>query len=181
MSKSEAKMNRWFRDMPDRFKTRDLCEKVVRQEVEMFFYTPNDLRSQEMCDYVIMEGKGHWLFFDINDEFKNIEMCRYVVRENCEMVIFVPDRFKTREMCNNAVFEDKSLIKNVSDWFVTAEMLEKCKDKEWLEGFRRCKAQMAKIEEKLLPIAWHPDRTIDWCFSEDKKQDLEKLWEPCHS
>ena len=46
----------------------------------------------------------------------------------------------------------------------------------WLKGYNQRKAQKAKIKEELLPIAWHPDRVIDWCFSEDKKKDLEKLW-----
>ena len=37
-------------------------------------------------------------------------------------------------------------------------------------------AQKAKIKEKHLPIASHPDRVMDWCISEDKKKETEKLW-----
>ena len=29
---------------------------------------------------------------------------------------------------------------------------------------------------ELLPVAMHPDRVIDWCFDEDEKGALEKLW-----
>ena len=32
------------------------------------------------------------------------------------------------------------------------------------------------IMKELLPIAWHPDRVLDWCFDEDDKRDLKKLW-----
>ena len=32
------------------------------------------------------------------------------------------------------------------------------------------------LENELMPITWHPDRVIDWCFDEDQKRDLKKLW-----
>ena len=31
------------------------------------------------------------------------------------------------------------------------------------------KAQKTSIKEELIPIAWHPDRVMDWCMSEDEK------------
>ena len=36
-----------------------------------------------------------------------------------------------------------------------------------------------KIAKELLPIAWHPDRAVDWCFDEDEKKDLHILWGNC--
>ena len=39
----------------------------------------------------------------------------------------------------------------------------------WYEGHQKRKAQKAKIIEELLPIAWHPNRVMDWCMSEDQK------------
>ena len=39
----------------------------------------------------------------------------------------------------------------------------------WYEGHRKRKAQKAEIIEELLPIAWHPNRVMDWCMSEDQK------------
>ena len=47
----------------------------------------------------------------------------------------------------------KFVPKFVPDWFVTAEMLEKCQDEEWLEAYKQRKAQKAMIKEELLPIA----------------------------
>ena len=84
----------------------------------------------------------------------------------------IPDKLKTREMCEQAVSEQPGCLKYVPDWFITAEMLEKCQDKEeeWFEGFKRRKAQRLKIKEELLPVTWHPDRVFDWCFSEDEKK-----------
>ena len=68
------------------------------------------------------------MFPDINVKFQTLEMCNQAVSELPWCLQFVHNKYKTRDMCNNAVFEDHSQIKHVPDWFVTAEMLEKCKD-----------------------------------------------------
>ena len=77
----------------------------------------------------------------------------------------IPDYLKTQEMCN--------------DWFVTQGQIDLWHDDDywhdddklikWYEGYQKRMAQKAKIKEELLPIAWHPDRVMDWCMSEDEK------------
>ena len=47
---------------------------------------------------------------------------------------------------------------------------------KWYDGYRARKAQKASLKEELLPIAWYPSRYWDWCMSEDKKRETEKLW-----
>ena len=41
----------------------------------------------------------------------------------------------------------------------------------WLSGtiVKARKSQQAEIKEELSPIAWHPDRMMDWYMSEDEK------------
>ena len=34
----------------------------------------------------------------------------------------------------------------------------------------------AKIDNELLPIAWHPDRFWDWCMPEDEKKEISKIF-----
>ena len=95
------------------------------------------------------------------------------------MFQYVPEHFITPKKCvTRLVRENNDMFKYVPDWFVTAEMLEKYQDEEMagLKSYKQRKAQKAKIKEELLPVAWHPDRVIDWCFSEDEKEVLEKLW-----
>ena len=41
---------------------------------------------------------------------------------------------------------------------------------EWYDGYKKRTAQKAKIKEELLPIAWHPNRVMNWCMSEDEKR-----------
>ena len=71
-------------------------------------------------------------------------------------------------------------MQHVLDYFVTQRLIELwnddngyCHDDEiikWYDGYQKRKAQKAKIKEELLPIAWHPDRVMDWCMSEDEKR-----------
>ena len=47
---------------------------------------------------------------------------------------------------------------------------------KWYENYKKRKAQKASIKEELASIAWHPSRHLEWCMSEDEKQETEKLW-----
>ena len=62
------------------------------------------------------------------------------------------------------------------DWFVTKQQQKIWHDNDEIigyhEGYQKRKAQKAKIKEELLPIAWHPDRVMDWCMLDKEK----RLW-----
>ena len=83
-------------------------------------------------------------------------------------------------MCNEVVRRRPWLF---TDWFVTQDQLklwhdddDDCDDDELIEryeGYQKRKAQKAQIKEELMPIAWHPDRVMDWCMSEDEKEGWE--------
>ena len=76
------------------------------------------------------------------------------------------DHFKTQEMFNEAMREDSYAFKFVPDWFVTQQQVKirhdddhYCNDNElikWYVGYEKHEAQKAKIEEKLMLVAWHP-------------------------
>ena len=40
---------------------------------------------------------------------------------------------------------------------------------EWYDSYQKRKAQKNSIKEELLPMAWHPDRVMDWCMPEGKR------------
>ena len=83
-------------------------------------------------------------------------------------------------MCDKVVKDDPSSLTYVSDWFVAREQIDVWYNDdywyhdddliEWYKGYKERKAQKAKIKEELLPIAWHPDRVMNWCMSEDEKR-----------
>ena len=71
----------------------------------------------------------------------------------------------------------------VPDWIITEQQLklwhnndyhgdDEGETVEWYEGYKKIKTQKAQIIEDLMPIAWPPDRLMDWCMSKDEK----KLW-----
>ena len=74
----------------------------------------------------------------------------------------------------------------VPDWFVTQQQIDKWYDDdyvyndnemiEWYEGYKKRRAQKAKIKEEFIPITWHPSRWWDWCVLEYEKRDTEALW-----
>ena len=68
---------------------------------------------------------------------------------------------------------------HVPGWFVMQELIKIWHDGEtveWYEGYKKLKAQKAKIKEELSPIAWHSSRWWDCCVPEDEKKETEKLW-----
>ena len=81
-------------------------------------------------------------------------------------------------MCDSLVRDDPFSLQFVPDWFVTQQQVKLWHDDDdyyddneiidWYDGYQKQKAQKAKIKEELLPIAWHPDRVMDWCMSEDE-------------
>ena len=70
----------WFIEMPERFKTKDLCEKVAQEEIDMFEYVSDELKMQEMCETVVeIEPR----FFDfVPRQFRTQAMYESVIEEN---------------------------------------------------------------------------------------------------
>ena len=46
----------------------------------------------------------------------------------------------------------------------------------WHSKFKKCKALKKKISEKLMLIAWHPKRWLNFCMSEDEERELELIF-----
>ena len=80
------------------------------------------------------------------------------------MLRHIPDLFKVQEVCIKAVEEDPRMLGYVPDWSVMqSEQLKMCYNYhheliKWYENHEKRKAQIAKIKDKLMPIAWHPSR-----------------------
>ena len=108
----------------------------------------------------------------IPDQFKTQEMCSKTVEEDPWLLRCVPDHFKAKEMCDQAVKEDSSSLQFVPDWFVTREQINRWygdyydddgdywdndhdEDEffEWYDGYKKRKAQKAKMKDELMPIA----------------------------
>ena len=166
----------WVITIPDHLKTQEMCSEAVRINPLSLAYVPDHFRTQGMCNEVVRNKPRMMLF--VPDHLITQEMCNEIMRTMPNAFHLIPNRFKTQEMCDKAVEEDPGLLEYVPDWFVTQEQIELWDDDDdydddddklagWYNGYKKRKAQKAKIKEELLPIAWHPDRVMNWCVSED--------------
>ena len=188
--------------VPDRLKTQEMCEKAVADDPYTLEFVPDHLKTKKMCDGTVEVST--WLLKYVPDHFKTHEMCDKAVKEADPYVLrFVPDHFRMEEMCNDIVEKNSWALEIVPDHFKTQKMwdktvgtgsniLEKIPERfvrqrqlkihhndkfdKWYNGYKKRKAQKAKIKDELMPIAWHPSRWWDWCDSKDEKKETEKLW-----
>ena len=166
---------RWIREIPEHLKTPEMCNEAVAQFSYALEYVPDYLKTQEMCDDAVSNNPA--VLFLVPDRFKTEDMCIKVFEIDPWSLYDIPDNLKKQEMCNKAVEDDPSSLQYVPDWFVTQQLLSVWFDDghwyhdddiiEWYNGYKKRKAQKAKIKEELLPIARHPDRVMDWCMPQD--------------
>ena len=56
-----------FHHIPDRFKTQDVCKKVVEADPSNLGYVPNDFKVQKMCNKAV--HMDPWLLNYVSDWF----------------------------------------------------------------------------------------------------------------
>ena len=126
----------------------------------MFKYVPDRFKTQEMCDYLVR--KHCYMSEDAPDRLKTKEMCDVVVKMDSYLFYVILNQFKTLKMCKEVVQDDPILTECVLDWFVRGKMFKKCQNEGgWFEVSKQHKAQKIKIKEELLYIAWNSDRVIE--------------------
>ena len=143
-------------------------------------YVPDHLKTQEMCNQAVRNNPA--VFFLVPDRFKTQDLCIKAVEADPWQLKEISDYFKTQNMCDKAIKDDPSSLQFVPDWFVTQQQVDVWYDDDywyhddevvdWYNGYQKRKAQKAKIKEELSPIAWHPDRVMDWCMLGEEK----RLW-----
>ena len=180
---SHESFPRWMREIPEHFKTQEMCNETVAQFSYALRYVPDHLKTQEMCEEA--ERNNPAVFFLVPDHFKIEEMCKKALEVDPWQLSDIPDYLKKQKMCDKAVKDDPSCLQFVPDWFVTQEQIYIWYDDdywyhddelmEWYEGYKKRKAQKAKIKDELMPVAWHPSKWWDWCMSEDEKKRQKKF------
>ena len=155
-------------------------EGVVLRESYTLCYITDCLRMQEIYNEIMCTMPN--AFRRIPDRFKIQEICNKAVEVDPWQLKDLPNHFKTQEMCNKAARYYLFSLQFVPHWFVTQQQIDLWYDKnyvysdnemiKWYDGYKARMSQQAKIKDELLPIAWLPDRMMDWCMSEDEKS----LW-----
>ena len=162
-----------FKYVPDQFKTQEMCNKTADKYPQLLRSIPDKFKTQEMCNKAVEEHP--WCFRSVPDKFKTQEMCNKAVDEYPANFEYVPDHYITREICNKALDDDcLCYLYFIPDWFITPKMIENgdAQFHDPFKSYKQCKAQKSQIKAELLPIAWHPDRYMEWCLDEDEKHDF---------
>ena len=164
--------------VPDHFKTEDLWIKVVWKNPYALDYVPDYIMTQKICNEAV--GENPAAISLVPDCFKTQEMCIIALEVDPWLLNGIIDYLKTQKMCDNVVRRDPYSLQFIPGWFVTQEQIKIWDDDdhyydrdeiiECCNGYHKWKIQKAKIKEKLLSIAWHPNRVMDWCMSDDEKR-----------
>ena len=78
-----------------------MCEKVVKEySVFMFEYVPDRFKSREMCEQAVKENP--YLLQFVPDALKRSEICEKAVSRDPWRLSCVPDRFITQAMREQA-------------------------------------------------------------------------------
>ena len=67
-----------LKDVPEEFKTKELCELAVKKDGDALAYVPEELKTKELC--------------------------KVAVKDNGLNLEFVPEELRTFEICNKAIF-----------------------------------------------------------------------------
>ena len=175
---SYENISRWNRETPEHLKTLGMCNEAVAQSSYALKYVPDYLKSPEMCKEVVCNNPA--VLFLVPDHFKTQDMYNEALEVDPWSLYDIPDYLKTQKMCNEVVKDDPSSLQFVPDSFVSQQQLDVWYDDdywyhedditEWYEGYKKQKAEKAKIKEGLLHIALRPYHVMDWCMSEDYKR-----------
>ena len=79
-------------DLPDQYKTLEMCEKAVEKDLYQLYYVPDDAVCRDL-----------YYFLFIPDGFKTQEMCEKAVEDNPWGLEYVPEHLKTKQLCKKAV------------------------------------------------------------------------------
>ena len=113
----------WIIDIPDHFKTHEMCTDIMRINPAAFFLVLDHFKSQEMCIKAVEVDP--WGVDYVLDHFKSQEMCKEAVTHSRYTLRFSPDYLKTQEMCNDVMSINVAEFFLVLDCFKSQEMCVK--------------------------------------------------------
>ncbi|HCO68955.1 MAG TPA: hypothetical protein DIT04_14520 [Dysgonomonas sp.] len=109
-----------FYNIPDKFKTKELCETALKKDGYYLKLIPEDKKTVEMCKLAI-ENCPYAIPYILN-EMKGEKHYLKMVKDNPVNLRGIPDEDKTYEMCKNAL--DNTFGKNINDLSVVSGVNE---------------------------------------------------------
>jgi hypothetical protein len=117
-------MNFYF--VPKELRTPDICALAVKVNPSLICYVPHELRTLDMCTAVLIQNPS--LLQHVPDKLKTPEMCLTAVRHSPFNIAVVPLSLLTAQMCAEAIEQNPCVIEYIPDEFKTPEMCQRAID-----------------------------------------------------
>ena len=149
-----------FHFIPDRYKTQEMCDRLVSEYPFLIVYCPDKYKIQGMCDKAVDDSLAalklipDWfatskifktlftvLYADENILYFNGDSGNFLF--SCNEVGILSIDLNNINLDNNFDEDDPDTIIHIRLW-------------TWHIKFEKPKALKRKINEELMPIAWHP-------------------------
>ena len=112
----------------DYLKSNIICKNAVKRLTFPIRYVPNQYKTREMCDKVILENGEKLMFLKYYWLLQNQKLCNKAVDNYPCVLEFVSDCFKDQKVCNKAVDTYPSAMQFVLECYKTHEMCDKVVD-----------------------------------------------------
>jgi hypothetical protein len=111
-----------LRDIPDIFKTPEICSRIVKRHPFEIRYVPDEFLSTEMCMEVVQEKMKDTLMH-IPRKYINKEMCLHVLKTDPASFPYIPFVLRDEDVCLCAFQNGVSIRKLPKDKLVEAMYL----------------------------------------------------------
>lgn len=111
-----AKEPELFYNIPDQFKSKQLCEVAVKHNGSYLQHIPENLKTKELCELAIKNSP--YAIPHILDDMKGEEKYLKMVNDNPKNLVGIPKEYRTDEMCRIAL--DNTFGKNKNDFSVVS-------------------------------------------------------------
>ena len=115
----------WLNDLkfiPEKYRTKELCELVIKQNGIALEFIPKELITEELCELAVKQNG--WSLDFVPEYLKTKEMCKLAVKQSGWAIKYVPEEYITKEMCELAVKNDGYALQYVPEKLITEELCE---------------------------------------------------------
>ena len=170
-----------FDSIPDQFKTQKMCDKAFSEDPFMLKYCLDRYKTQEMCGKAVDDFLPTLKFVpDCLVTSKMIKKLYDTVFADDDILFFVEDSgnvsFLSDEMgilsvnLDNINLYDGNFYEDDPETIIYVRLFAEHYRYKKRKGFTK------EISKKLMIVAWHPTRWLDWYMPVDEKKEVELVF-----
>ena len=157
-----------------------MCDTFVSEDPFLIVYCPDKYKTQRTCDEAVddclaaLKLVPDWFVISemIEKRFTGLYADENILyfNEGSGNAIFNSNRIGILDIDLNNTNLDNNFDENDPDTIILIRLLT------WHIKFKKYKKFKKELSEKLMPVAWHPNRWWDWCMSEYEKKNRSNVY-----